>query len=229
VLRIAALLVVTSLSACRCGYEPRPDVPPFPDCGIAAQGQALLYIPPGIQLRLDDGTTCTPGIGEQCVDEFALCDLDVGEVAVGSVARRGVDIVSTQSFALQIYDVHIEGDCADVYLEGSSNDAPTLSDAPFPLSVVVSPTAVGSCRALLVVESDAGNAERNERGTTVIAIDVVAERIAGGDEGCTADVACCCAIGTTTAPQCVDDRLTCDSGALFFDDRCDEPQCAPAA
>lgn len=205
-------IVCGAVSACP-RYRPEP--PEIP-CGVTSIEQAI-YVPPpaGIQLALEDGTRCTPGDGDECAEEFETCDVRVGDVLVGSIARQVVTIRDPRQSGLLAVDVRLDSTCRDLYIEGFTDRV----GEEFEVSLVVNATSVGACNGRLAVISGAENIGDDGE----VSVDVLAERVAGGDEGCRADAACCCPVsGDRTLPECVDERLSCAQGLLFFGDRCDE-------
>lgn len=202
---------------------PRSPQPPLP-CGVVRPGevqQGLFIIQTAVQVLLADGTVCTPGA--ECTNEFAECDVELGEVPVGEVRREVVTVRDTAGFGANVSDARIEGDCPDVYIEGGPE---LLDDGTTLITVVVNATRTGGCRSELVIQASGANTDANGE----FRVEVVAARVQGVEEGCSVDTACCCDDIGRTLPDCgEDDRLSCSQGGLFFTDRCDAQCDAPDA
>jgi hypothetical protein len=215
---------VLVVAACPRDASPRGGAP-FP-CGVANPGQALQIVYPFIGFRLDDGVTCAPGTTDECADEFTLCDLRLDEVNVGELERSVVAITNPTIAPLEIAGIRIEGDCSDAYLEGP---LPTFvePEGESEVTIVINATQLGPCDAALVVESNAVNSPQDDRNISRVTIDISADRVGDASMECGSEGACCCSDRLLDAPTCVDARLVCAVGNIYFGERCEEPACEP--
>lgn len=216
-------VLVAAISACPPGPPP-VDVPACGVTNVVEADQALFLPATPVQFVLEGGDICTPGTADGCEESFDACDVDAGDVAVASVRRETLFVRALNS-PLTLFDARIEGDCPDVYVEGFFPDTFVGVGVDTSVTIVVNATSTGPCTAQLVFETDASNIRETNpvTGNHIVSIDVVANRVEGGLEGCTAAVACCCDFAQTRLPaQCDDGRLACvDQSTLLFTDQCD--------
>ena len=213
-----------ALAACPPFFVDPPPPPPAVDldtgCSTTTQAVAI-FVAGDVSFHADHGgAQCVPQ-STQCGDSTS-CGVLVGNVAVGSDERVDVAVGNFGQGPIDLSSVTIDSASDGWYVEG---EPPTFVDAgqSATISLMLRPTTVGACDAKLVVASDAQNAPKDN-----VALELHANCTAGATEGCAVDNACCCANASTLeAPTCSDDRVTCATGFVAFDDACGDAPCVP--
>jgi hypothetical protein len=219
--------VVIALALSGCGWldsRPHSGVPigPNPDAECTTTSSALIAIPAELSYRADHGgVTCVPG-STKCSDATS-CSVDIGDVAVGTDEVVAVSITDFSTVSANISSVSVESTTHDWYVEGQPPDI-VAGKASATVSLVLRPSAVGTCGGNLVVSSDARNTPRGN-----VALTLHANCVAGATTGCATTGACCCANGASSGDPICDGngRVSCGTGFIAFDDACNRAPCTP--